>query len=137
MAKTPATAAPDSDVIKQPPAAGAAAAKSTAPTHARIYSSLPLQIFIYLNERYLAAMWLVLLLLLVYKSYAFPYAGAALPLEISGLFVFAGLEVTRLFMGSCTRGNKMEERSTLGIFLGLTMVTVFVHLFYCIWQTYV
>ncbi|ORY44080.1 hypothetical protein BCR33DRAFT_717179, partial [Rhizoclosmatium globosum] len=53
---------------------------------------------LYLNERFFPAMWLILLILLAYKATAFPYAGAALPLEIFGLFPWAVLEAARLFL---------------------------------------
>ncbi|KAI8621545.1 hypothetical protein BC830DRAFT_1093836 [Chytriomyces sp. MP71] len=110
-------------------------ASATPITAQKIYSSLPLQILLYLNERYFPVMWIILLAMLIYKGKWFPYMGTALPLEIFGLFPFAVLEAARLFLGN--RGNKMEERASFALFLGLTILTIFAHLFYCIWQTYV
>ncbi|KAJ3068531.1 Transmembrane protein 80 [Podochytrium sp. JEL0797] len=121
-------------------------ARMTVSSSSKIYSSLPLQIIIYFNERFFPVMWLILIALFVYKGSAFPYTGAVLPLEVFGLFPFAVLEAARLFLGEfwCSdfasgghRGNKMEDRGSFGIFLGLTVVTLFAHLFYCLWQTYV
>ncbi|KAI9349121.1 transmembrane protein 216-like protein [Obelidium mucronatum] len=130
---------PTIDASAQTTKKNAKSKESTAPRPAfsapKIYSSLPLQIVIYFNERFFPVMWLTLLGLLIYKGAAFPYAGSALPLEIFGLFPFAVLEAARLFLGH--RGNKMEDRGSFGVFLGLTVVTLFAHLFYCIWQTYV
>ncbi|KAI8835729.1 hypothetical protein BC829DRAFT_406217 [Chytridium lagenaria] len=59
----------------------------------------------------------------------------AYPLELFTLLPFLIIETTRLFLG--TRGNKLEHKPSILIFLGLTIATVFLHLFYCIWQTYV
>jgi transmembrane protein 216 len=36
-----------------------------------------------------------------------------------------------------TRGNKMEETGPTAIFIGLTIVSFFIHLFYMVWQSYV
>ncbi|KAI9338087.1 hypothetical protein DFJ73DRAFT_587271 [Zopfochytrium polystomum] len=103
--------------------------------NARIYSSLPLQILLFFNSQYYVVEWLVLLGCLIYKGTFLPFPPAALQLEIFGLFPFALLEACRLFIG--VRGNKLEEKGTVGIFLGLSIIAFFGHLFYCWWQTYV
>ncbi|KAJ3240043.1 Transmembrane protein 80 [Chytriomyces hyalinus] len=127
-ASTPHSTTKSTKALTQPPPAAPAASH-------KIYSSLPLQIMIFLNERFFPIMWIILLAMLIYKGVWFPYVGVALPLEIFGLFPFAVLEAARLFLGN--RGNKMEERGSFAIFLGLTLVTIFGYLFYGIWQTYV
>ncbi|KAI8834990.1 hypothetical protein BJ741DRAFT_608829 [Chytriomyces cf. hyalinus JEL632] len=127
-ATSPHNSTKSTKALTQPPPTAPAASH-------KIYSSLPLQIMIFLNERFFPIMWIILLAMLIYKGVWFPYVGIALPLEIFGLFPFAVLEAARLFLGN--RGNKMEERGSFAIFLGLTLVTIFGYLFYGIWQTYV
>jgi transmembrane protein 216 len=65
----------------------------------------------------------------------FPYTPQVFGLEVSGLVPFVILELSRLFLGS--RGNLLSDQQSVIIFLGLSLISVFMHLFYLIWQSYV
>ncbi|KAK5670386.1 hypothetical protein QVD99_003075 [Batrachochytrium dendrobatidis] len=104
-------------------------------TSSHISSSLPLQIFLFLNIYYYPLVWIVTLGLLIYKGYVFQYATSAFPLEVFALFPWAGIEVSRIFLGY--KGNKTEDMPPVIIFICLTIVACIAHLFYMLWQSYV
>ncbi|KAI8921545.1 hypothetical protein BC831DRAFT_515212 [Entophlyctis helioformis] len=117
-------------------AQGAAAAEPTpsAPVvqAPQILASLPLQILIHFNSFIYPPLWILTLALLIYKGTVFPYATAAYPLEVFALFPWAAIEASRL-----NKRNKTEEAGPVAIFLVLTVMACFIHLFYLLWQSYV
>lgn len=62
-------------------------------------ASLPLQILLFLDERYLLFHFLVALMLFVYKGSTLQYHGTTLGAEIAGVFFYAAYQFSRLFLG--------------------------------------
>ena len=87
------------------------------------------------NCYYFPLLWIILFAIYIYKATVFKYGNFAFGLEFGALFPWILLEFTRILIGS--RGNKLEEFNTSLIFLGLSVASFFVHLFYMIWQSYV
>lgn len=79
-------------------------ARATPPSNDRIErltqkSSLPLQIVIWLNYVSLPVTWTSLLILYIYKGVYFPYSPAAFELELTAIFPYLLIELTRLYLG--------------------------------------
>lgn len=100
-----------------------------------IKSSLALQVLLHINAYFNIVYFTTTLGLLIYKSFVFLYADNTFGLELTALIPFMVLEFTRFFIGH--RANKMEEFQTTLYFIALTVVSLFVFLFYGLWQSYV
>eukprot|EP00744_Colponema_vietnamica_P023416 GILI01033856.1.p1 GENE.GILI01033856.1~~GILI01033856.1.p1 ORF type:complete len:141 (+),score=22.97 GILI01033856.1:126-548(+) len=98
-------------------------------------SSLPLQIFIYFHRWFACLFLLVNIILFVYKGAVLPYPPNNFGWEITFIFFYAILQSIRLFLGS--KGNKTEQTSSIGWFLGLTVPVILIHVFYLQAQIYV
>ncbi|KAM7450683.1 hypothetical protein ABFA07_001677 [Porites harrisoni] len=100
-------------------------------------SSLPLQIFLFLNIYYAIVFCVAELLLYIYKGTLLPYPdmGATLGIEIFIIFLLAFFEGVRIFLGY--KGNLAERTLSLALSLVLGIPVLFIHLFILLWQTYV
>ncbi|EDO31652.1 predicted protein [Nematostella vectensis] len=102
-------------------------------------SSLPLQIFLYLNVWYSMVFCVAEILLYIYKgivlSSLLPYTSAALTVEILLVIFWAFMEGVRLFFGY--KGNLAERSMALIISIVLGIPVLFIELFVLLWQTYV
>ncbi|KAL7749965.1 hypothetical protein RI367_004480 [Sorochytrium milnesiophthora] len=98
-------------------------------------SSLPLQIIIHVDYFYAGFALLCTAFGLIYKGAVLPYPSGVYAIELSILVLLAGMESTRLYLGSC--GNKTEAVVPLALFLALSGVSAFGYLYYILWQTYV
>jgi len=105
-------------------------------THVQL-SSLPLQIFLFLNIYYAIIFCVAELLLYIYKGTLLPYPdmGATLGIEIFIIFLLAFFEGVRLFLGY--KGNLAERTLSLALSLVLGIPVLFINLFILLWQTYV
>lgn len=103
-------------------------------------ASLPLQILIFLDERYLLFHFLVALMLFVYKGSTLKYHGTTLGAEITGVFLYAVYQFSRLFLGSNYAGsvaNKTETVPKMIWFVVMTVPAVLGAIYYIKLQTYV
>ncbi|XP_031563464.1 transmembrane protein 216-like [Actinia tenebrosa] len=100
-------------------------------------SSLPLQMFFYLNTWYSVVFCVAELLLFVYKGTILPYPSMAgtLTVEILLVLLLAFIESVRLFFGY--KGNLSERSMALIVSMILAIPTLFIELFILLWQTYV
>uniref|UniRef100_A0A8C5T0V0 Transmembrane protein 80 n=1 Tax=Laticauda laticaudata TaxID=8630 RepID=A0A8C5T0V0_LATLA len=98
-------------------------------------SSVPLQILFFLGGIYYVFYFLAALLMIIYKSQIFTYPYNLLTLDLILLFFMALLEAIRLYFG--TKGNLTEEEAPLGISLGFTIGSVFLSVYFLVWQTYI
>ena len=64
-----------------------------------------------------------------------PYPSGALAAEIILLFILAGLEAIRLYLGM--KGNKTERISSVVMSLVMTLPSLFGCIYLLVWQTYV
>ncbi len=78
-----------------------------------IQSSLPLQVAVYFHRFYNAALFIVTLLMFIYKAVMLPYPKAAIGLEVAFVFVWGLVEVCRLYLGACggVGGGKRKQRT--------------------------
>ncbi|KAI8801970.1 hypothetical protein BJ742DRAFT_913163 [Cladochytrium replicatum] len=90
---------------------------------------------LFFNQFTLLLFVIIMICLFIYKGMWFPYAPAALPLEILGFAFLSFLECARLYYGN--RGNKKEELLSTIIFSALTLISIIGYLFFCLWQSYV
>lgn len=113
-------------------------------TSTLIKSSLGLQILLDVHKSYLLIYFLVTISLMIYKGIqlkiltlgmVFPYSNGVYGLELFGLLPFVVLELSRLFIGN--RGNLIPHSQSVVLFMGLTVISIFVYLFYLLWQSYV
>ncbi|XP_024053331.1 transmembrane protein 216 isoform X1 [Terrapene carolina triunguis] len=65
----------------------------------RQLSSTPLEILLFLNGWYYATYFLLEIFIFVYKGLLLPYPSANLALDLVMLFLYLGIEVTRIFFG--------------------------------------
>jgi hypothetical protein len=65
----------------------------------------------------------------------FTYPASTLGLEVSALFVFAGLEWSRAVIGAW--GNRVGDRSRLAEYLLLSLMSGVALLYFLLWQTFV
>ncbi|XP_058013109.1 transmembrane protein 80 [Ahaetulla prasina] len=100
-----------------------------------VLSSVPLQILFFLDGIYYIFYFLAALLMIIYKSQIFTYPYNLLTLDLVLLFFMALLEAIRLYFG--TKGNLREEEAPLGISLGITVGSVFLSVYFLVWQTYI
>ncbi|PFX27051.1 transmembrane protein 216-like [Stylophora pistillata] len=100
-------------------------------------SSLPLQIFLFLNIWYVMVFCVAELLLYVYKGILLPYPDTAktLTIEIIIIFLLAFIEGVRIFLGY--KGNLAERTMALIFSVVLGIPVLFIDLFILLWQTYV
>lgn len=100
-------------------------------------SSLPLQIFLFLNIWYAMVFCVAELLLYVYKGTLLPYPDTArtLAIEIIIIFLLAFIEGVRIFLGY--KGNLAERTMALVFSVVLGIPVLFIDLFILLWQTYV
>jgi len=101
------------------------------------HSSLPLQIFLFLNIWYAMVFCVAELLLYVYKGTILPYPDMArtLTIEIIIIFLLAFIEGVRIFLGY--KGNLAERTMALVFSVVLGIPVLFIELFILLWQTYV
>lgn len=101
------------------------------------HSSLPLQIFLFLNIWYAMVFCVAELLLYVYKGTILPYPdiSTTLTIEIIIIFLLAFIEGVRIFLGY--KGNLAEHTKALVFSLVLGIPVLFIELFILLWQTYV
>ncbi|KAM9557455.1 transmembrane protein 80 isoform 1-T1 [Guaruba guarouba] len=98
-------------------------------------SSVLLQLLFYVNGIYLIFYCLATLAMLLYKSQAFSYPEDFLSVDLTLLAIMAIAEVLRLYLG--VRGNLTEEEGLLGLSLVMTVGSVFLAVYFLVWQTYV
>ncbi|XP_030339545.1 transmembrane protein 80 [Strigops habroptila] len=102
---------------------------------ASVMSSVPLQLLFYVNGIYFIFYFLATLAMVLYKSQVFSYPDDFLTLDLTLLFIMAIVEVLRLYLGS--RGNLTEEEGPLGLSLVMTVGSVFLAVYFLVWQTYI
>jgi transmembrane protein 216 len=100
-----------------------------------VRSSLPFQMLMFFNSWYFVLFFFLELALFTYKGLTFPYPGGALAAEIILIFILAGLETVRIFLGY--KGNLIESIPITVTSLIFTIVSFFGVLYLLIWQTYV
>ncbi|NXD71333.1 TMM80 protein, partial [Eolophus roseicapillus] len=98
-------------------------------------SSVPLQLLFYVNGIYLIFYFLATLAMVLYKRQAFSYPEDFLSVDLTLLVITAIAEVLRLYLG--IRGNLTEEEGLLGLSLVMTVGSVFLAVYFLVWQTYV
>lgn len=67
-------------------------------------ASLPLEMALYFNGYYSAALFVVTLLMFIYKAVMLPYPPSALGLEVAFVFLYGIVEWVRLRQGALLRG---------------------------------
>uniref|UniRef100_A0A8V5FW91 Uncharacterized protein n=1 Tax=Melopsittacus undulatus TaxID=13146 RepID=A0A8V5FW91_MELUD len=97
--------------------------------------SVPLQLLFYVNGFYLVFYIVASLTMLIYKGQTFSYPGDFLSVDLTLLVIMAIAEVLRLYLG--VRGNLAEEDSLLGLSLVMIVGSVFLAVYFLVWQTYV
>ncbi|KAH0621073.1 hypothetical protein JD844_022091 [Phrynosoma platyrhinos] len=100
----------------------------------RQLSSTPLEILLFLNGWYYATYFLLEIFIFVYKGLLLPYPSANLALDLVMLFLYLGIEVTRIFFGS--KGNLCQRKVPLAISLALTFPAAVMAAYYLLLQTY-
>ncbi|KAJ6654156.1 hypothetical protein lerEdw1_007425 [Lerista edwardsae] len=115
----------------------------------RHLSSTPLEILLFLNGWYYATYFLLEIFIFIYKGEFFvvtpfvnplspglllPYPSANLVLDLVMLFLYLGIEVTRIFFGS--KGNLCQRKVPLSISLALTFPAAVMAAYYLLLQTY-
>ncbi|KAH1172041.1 transmembrane protein 216 isoform X1 [Mauremys mutica] len=100
----------------------------------RQLSSTPLEILLFLNGWYYATYFLLEIFIFVYKGLLLPYPSANLALDLVMLFLYLGIEVTRIFFGS--KGNLCQRKVPLSISLALTFPAAVMAAYYLLLQTY-
>ncbi|XP_008114064.1 transmembrane protein 138 isoform X1 [Anolis carolinensis] len=100
----------------------------------RQLSSTPLEILLFLNGWYYATYFLLEIFMFVYKGLLLPYPSANLALDLVMLFLYLGIEVTRIFFGS--KGNLCQRKVPLAISLALTFPAAVMAAYYLLLQTY-
>ncbi|XP_030416725.1 transmembrane protein 216 isoform X2 [Gopherus evgoodei] len=103
-------------------------------TSGRQLSSTPLEILLFLNGWYYATYFLLEIFIFVYKGLLLPYPSANLALDLVMLFLYLGIEVTRIFFGS--KGNLCQRKVPLSISLALTFPAAVMAAYYLLLQTY-
>ncbi|XP_071974114.1 transmembrane protein 216 [Engystomops pustulosus] len=99
-----------------------------------VLSSTPLEVLFFLNGWYCASYFLIEALIFIYKGLILPYPTSNLVLEVVMLFLYLGIEVTRLYLGC--RGNQCERKLPLVVSVGLTIPTGLLALYFLFLQTY-
>ena len=74
-------------------------------SHADVHASLPLQMSLYFGGFYAAALFVLTLLMYIYKAVMLPYPPNAIGLEVAFVFVYAGLEWARTRLGAREGGR--------------------------------
>ncbi|XP_039200221.1 transmembrane protein 216 isoform X2 [Crotalus tigris] len=100
----------------------------------RQLSSTPLEILLFLNGWYYATYFLLEIFIFVYKGLLLPYPSANLALDLVMLFLYLGIEVTRIFFGS--KGNLCQRKVPLAVSLALTFPAAVMAAYYLLLQTY-
>ncbi|XP_066495068.1 transmembrane protein 216 isoform X1 [Tiliqua scincoides] len=100
----------------------------------RHLSSTPLEILLFLNGWYYATYFLLEIFIFIYKGLLLPYPSANLVLDLVMLFLYLGIEVTRIFFGS--KGNLCQRKVPLSISLALTFPAAVMAAYYLLLQTY-
>ncbi|EMP30251.1 hypothetical protein UY3_12624 [Chelonia mydas] len=100
----------------------------------RQLSSTPLEILLFLNGWYYATYFLLEIFIFIYKGLLLPYPSANLALDLVMLFLYLGIEVTRIFFGS--KGNLCQRKVPLSISLALTFPAAVMAAYYLLLQTY-
>ncbi|XP_063800457.1 transmembrane protein 216 [Pseudophryne corroboree] len=99
-----------------------------------VLSSTPLEVLFFLNGWYCASYFLIETLIFIYKGLILPYPTSNIILEAVMLFLYLGIEVTRLFLGC--RGNQCERKLPLVVSVGLTIPAALLALYFLFLQTY-
>ncbi|KAM6073815.1 transmembrane protein 216 [Chlamydotis macqueenii] len=97
-------------------------------------SSAPLQILLFLNGWYSATYFLLEAFIFLYKALLLPYPFANLALDATLLFLYLGVEATRIFFGS--KGNLCRRKVPLSMGLALTVPAAVMATYYLLLQTY-
>nr|DBA17368.1 TPA: hypothetical protein GDO54_002831 [Pyxicephalus adspersus] len=97
-------------------------------------SSTPLEVLFFLNGWYDASYFLIEVLIFIYKGLILPYPTSNIILEVVILFLYLGVEVTRLYLGC--RGNQCERKFPLAVSVGLTIPAGLLSLYFLFLQTY-
>ncbi|XP_041053928.1 transmembrane protein 216-like isoform X1 [Carcharodon carcharias] len=100
-----------------------------------VLSLTSLEVLLFLNSWYYAAYFVAEILLFIYKSLLLPYTSANLALDLVMLFLYLGVEVTRIFFGS--KGNLSQRKVPLTISLVLLGPSTIMAIYYMLLQTYV
>ncbi|KAM4618048.1 transmembrane protein 138 [Discoglossus pictus] len=99
-----------------------------------VLSSTPLEVLFFLNGWYCASYFLIETLVFIYKGLILPYPTSNLVLEAVILFLYLGIEVSRLILGC--RGNLCERKLPLVVSVGLTIPAALLALYFLFLQTY-
>ena len=100
-----------------------------------IHSYLYLQILLYFNKWFAILFFLLNMIVFIYKGYYLPYPPSALGLEVFQVFLYAILEMIRIFQAS--HGNKTEQTGPLIVSMFLAIGTIVVNVVLLELQTYV
>ncbi|XP_078405146.1 transmembrane protein 216-like isoform X1 [Cetorhinus maximus] len=100
-----------------------------------VLSLTSLEVLLFLNSWYYAAYFVAEILLFIYKSLLLPYTSVNLVLDLVMLFLYLGVEVTRIFFGS--KGNLSQRKVPLTISLVLLGPSTIMAIYYMLLQTYV
>ncbi|KAJ1178728.1 hypothetical protein NDU88_003970 [Pleurodeles waltl] len=99
-----------------------------------VLSSVSLQMLLYSNGVYYMFYFLATLFMIIYKSETFTYPSDNLALDLALLFIMAVLEAVRIYLS--TKGNLTEEEKPLAIGLVLTIGSIFLSVYFLVWETY-
>ena len=100
-----------------------------------VRSSVPYQILLYINGWYFGFFWLCEALIFIFKGQTLPYPPNVLLAEVILLFIMAGLEAIRLFLGM--KGNLTERVAGVVLSIVISIPALFGSIYLLIWQTYV
>ena len=100
-----------------------------------IHSYLYLQILLYFNKWFAILFFSMNMVVFIYKGYSLPYPPSALGLEVFQVFLYAIIEMVRIFQAS--NGNKTEQTGPLLVSLFLAIGTIVVNVVLLELQTYV
>lgn len=110
--------------------------KAAAAVDNKIASSLPFAVLLHLNRYFATTYFLLNIALFIYKDYKYPYPdNGSYGWEVTFIFFFLCIEYIRLFLGS--KGNKTEQIEPLFWFIGLSIGTILLNIYYLKLQTYV
>ncbi|NXH20565.1 TMM80 protein, partial [Bucco capensis] len=98
-------------------------------------SSVPLQVLFWVNGIYYVCYFIASLAMIFCKSEVYSYPDGFLFSDLTLLFLMAILEALRLYLGA--RGNLTEAEAPLGISLVMTPGSVFLGVYFLLWQAYV
>ncbi|KAK3558293.1 hypothetical protein QTP86_014686, partial [Hemibagrus guttatus] len=106
------------------------------------FSSVLLQILLYLSAFYSLFYFLSSLCMIIYKSQMLSYPDKYLALDVCLLLLMAAFEILRIYWAislssSGVRGNLQESERYVGASLLLTGATLLLAVYFLVWQSYV